>query len=148
MGKTLRMVGLGALLGAAGHALAVQAGKADRAAHPEAVKHKVVLEQPLKEKVDGRPSKVTVWELERGPGKGSPPHRHPGPVLGYVLEGELEVALGDGPVKTYKAGQMWYEPARVLHRVSRNPSKTNKARFLAIMFTDKDEKTFVLPEKK
>jgi quercetin dioxygenase-like cupin family protein len=147
MVKTLLMVGLGMLLGAAGYALAMHEGKADKDAHSEDAKHKVVLEQILKEKLDGKQTKVTVWELERAAGKGSPPHRHPGPVLGYVLEGELEVALDDGPVKTYKAGQMWYEPARVLHRVSRNPGK-KKARFLAIMFTDKDEKTFVLPEKK
>jgi quercetin dioxygenase-like cupin family protein len=142
---TLLAVTLGALLGAAGYALGLQGSK-DR--HAEAAKHKVVLEQLLREKLDGKQSKVTVWELERAPGAASAPHRHPGPVLGYVLEGELEVALDDGPVKTYKAGQMWYEPARVLHRVSRNPSKTKPVRFLAIMFSDKDQKHLVLPEKK
>jgi quercetin dioxygenase-like cupin family protein len=145
MVRTLLAVGLGTLLGATGYALTVQGGKGG---HAEAMKHKVVLEQVLKEKLDGKKSKVTVWELERAPGASSPPHRHPGPVLGYVLEGELEVALGDGPVKTYKAGQMWYEPARILHRVSRNPSKTKNVRFLAILFSDEGEKTLVIPEKK
>ncbi len=145
MAKTWLVIALGTVLAGAGYAIGLRHGKEK---HAEGVKPKVVLEQPLKEKLDGKETKVTVLELERAPGASSPPHRHPGPVLGYVLEGELEVGLGDGAVKTYKKGQMWYEPARILHRVSRNPSKTQKVRFLAILFSDKDEKRLVLPEKK
>ena len=66
----------------------------------------------------------------------------------YVLDGELESQVDDGPIKVYKKGEVFYEPARALHAVSRNPSKTKPARFLAIVLTDKDEKKLVLPEKK
>jgi quercetin dioxygenase-like cupin family protein len=58
------------------------------------------------------------------------------------------VAVDDGPVKVYKKGEVWFEPARALHRVNRNPSKTKPARFLAFMLMTKDDKHLVLPEKK
>jgi hypothetical protein len=53
-----------------------------------------------------------------------------GPVFGYVLEGEYEHALDDEPVKTYKAGDMFYEPSGSVHRVARNPSGKTRTRLL------------------
>src|SRR3954451_22305096 len=78
------------------------------------------------EKLDGKETKVTVVEVTLKPGQAGKPHRHTGPVIGYVLEGEYEHALNDEPVKTYKAGDTFYEPSGCLHRVSRNPSKKGK----------------------
>ena len=49
-------------------------------------------------------------------------HRHTGPVFGYVLEGEYEHAMNDEPIKTYKAGETFYEPSGAVHRVARNPN--------------------------
>ena len=68
-------------------------------------------------------------------------------VIRRFLEGELEVQVGDGPRKVYRKGEMFYEPPRALHRVSRNPSKIRAARFLTIMLTAADEKEYVLPER-
>ena len=61
------------------------------------------------------------------PGKGSAAHRHPGPVFAYILEGEYEWGIKDQPVKRLKAGDTFYEPAMCLHRVSRNPGKSEDA---------------------
>jgi hypothetical protein len=37
------------------------------------------------------------------PGQAGLPHRHAGPIFGYVLEGEFEFAMGEEPPKTLKA---------------------------------------------
>ena len=142
MTRPFVLLTLAVLLGTVAYALGRQAATDWPA---PGLKHRVVLEQILKEKLDGKDTRVTVWELECVPGSGSAPHRHPGLVLGYVLDRQLEVQIEGQPLKVYHKGEMWYEPARVLHQVSRNPSKTHSARFLAIMFSDKDDKQLVLP---
>jgi quercetin dioxygenase-like cupin family protein len=68
-------------------------------------------------------------------------------VFGYVLEGEYEHALDDEPVKTYKAGDTFYEPSGSVHRVARNPSKTAKTRLLAVILHPRDAKETTVPEK-
>ena len=78
------------------------------------------------EKLDGKDARVTVEEVVIEPGIRVVPHHHAGPVFGYVLEGEYEHALDDDPVKTYKAGDTFYEPTGCVHRVTRNPSARAK----------------------
>ena len=41
------------------------------------------------EKLDGKEAKATVVEVTLGPGQAGEPHRHPGPVIGYVLGVQL-----------------------------------------------------------
>ncbi|HKS96036.1 MAG TPA: cupin domain-containing protein [Terriglobia bacterium] len=80
---------------------------------------------------------VTVSEIHEAPGQVGKPHRHPGFVLVYVLEGEVVAKISDGPERTYKAGEMFYEFPGSTHRVSRNASATKPARFLALIFAKK-----------
>jgi quercetin dioxygenase-like cupin family protein len=127
-----------ALLGSAGLMLAGQAGHGK-------VSAKVVSEKDITEKVDGKDSKATTVEVTLEPGQSSPPHRHPGPVFGYILEGEYEWGLNDLPVKRLKAGDTFYEPTGSLHRVSRNPGKT-RTRLLAILVIPRDAKQISIPE--
>ena len=47
------------------------------------------------EKLNGKDARVTVQEVAIEPGGWVAPHRHAGPVFGYVLEGEYEHALDD-----------------------------------------------------
>jgi quercetin dioxygenase-like cupin family protein len=108
-------------------------------------KVKEVRRQPLKEKLDGQSTRVTLVEVEYPPGGGGKPHRHPGPVIGYVLQGAIEIQIDEGPIKTYRQGETFYEPARALHKVSRNASRTEPARLLAYMLTREDETQLVLP---
>ena len=63
------------------------------------------------EKLDGKDASATVYEVTFEPGQKDTPHRHAGPVFGYVLEGEYEHAINDEPVKNYKAGDTFYEPS-------------------------------------
>jgi mannose-6-phosphate isomerase-like protein (cupin superfamily) len=59
-------------------------------------------------------------------------HRHEGEVFGYVLEGSVEVQLEKQPIVAYQAGQMFYEPIGLLHRVLRNPHPSQPAKVLLL----------------
>lgn len=107
---------------------------------------KVVSAVDIDEEVSGKRARATTFEVTLAPGATSAPHRHPGPILGYVLEGEYEFAVGDGKVRTLKAGDTFYEPAMALHAVSRNPSNKNKTRVLAVLVHPRDAKELVIPE--
>ena len=98
------------------------------------------------EKLDGKAASATVVEVTFEPGQEDSPHHHTGPVFGYVLEGEYEHALDDEPVKTYKAGDTFYEPSGCVHRVARNPSKTAKTRLLAVILHPRDARQVTIPQ--
>src|SRR5947208_11932417 len=106
---------LGVALGAGGASLAMHEAQG----HGKVTK---LSERDVTEKLDGKEARVTTVEVSYGPGEAGEPHRHPGPIFGYVLEGELELGLGDQAVKTLNAGETFYEPTGTLHRVSRNHS--------------------------
>jgi len=80
---------------------------------------------------------VTAVDVKYAPGQASGPHRHPGLTIAHVLEGEVVSKVGDGPEKTYKAGEMWLETPNQLHAVSRNASATQPARLLAILLAER-----------
>src|SRR5881628_2576513 len=81
---------------------------------------------------------MTAAEVTYPPGESSGRHRHPGFVVGYVLEGQYRFAVNDKARVVLSAGQMFFEsfdaPSEV-HAVSGNASQTQPARILAIVFT-------------
>lgn len=107
---------------------------------------KVVSAVDIDEEVSGKKAKATTFEVTFEPGAAGSPHRHPGPVFGYVLEGEYEFAVGAEKPRTLKAGDTFYESAMALHAVSRNPSDKAKARVLAVLVHPRDAKELVIPE--
>lgn len=133
MRRIIIAVVLGAALGGGGVCLAFQ-GARGRAGV------KTLFDRDVIEKLDGKDARVTMVELAIEPGKGGPPHRHPGPVFGYVLEGQFELALGDEPVRTLEVGDTFYEPTGILHRVSRNPNPKTRTRVLAVLLRPRDAK--------
>ena len=100
------------------------------------------------EKLDGKKTKVTVVDVTLEPGQAGKPHRHAGPVIGYVLEGEYEWAIDDQAAKTLKAGDTFYEPTGCLHRVSKNPAAKGNTRVLAVVLHPRDAKQIAIPEPK
>jgi quercetin dioxygenase-like cupin family protein len=106
-----------------------------------------VMTQPLAD-IPGREARITVLDLT--PGHASPPHRHPNHhVFGYIIEGTYEWKIGDGPAKTFKGGDAFYEPPGVLHAVSRNASADARAKLVVFMVADaKQPSTVVEGEKK
>jgi quercetin dioxygenase-like cupin family protein len=120
------------------------------AAHDEpdqGPKRTTLSEKDISEKLDGKKTKATTVEVTLEPGQASAPHRHPGPVFGYVIEGQYEWAIDDQAAKTLKAGDTFYEPTGCLHRVSKNPGNT-RTRVLAVVLHPHDTKQLSTPEPK
>ena len=118
------------------------------AQHDEKNPAKVIAARDILEKLDGKESKVTFVEVTYEPGQAGKPHRHPGPVFGYVLEGEFEWAIDDQPTKVFKMGETFYEPAGCLHRVSKNASTKSRTRVIAVIVHPRDAKQIAIPEQK
>src|SRR2546430_13816287 len=113
--------------------------------HKAGPKVKVLSQRDVAEKVDGKKARATTVEVTLEPGQSSPPHRHPGPVFGYVIEGAYEWAIDDQPAKVLKAGDTFYEPTGCLHRVSKNPGNAT-TRVLAVVLHPHDTKQVSTPE--
>jgi quercetin dioxygenase-like cupin family protein len=81
---------------------------------------------------------VTISHVAYPPGRVGVAHRHPGFVLAYVLKGEVMTRIsGQGDAKTYKVGEMFFEPPGSTHEESGNPSQTEPAELLAMIFAKK-----------
>jgi quercetin dioxygenase-like cupin family protein len=98
---------------------------------------RVVESHPLPE-LEGAHLKVHVVEVTYGPGGQSPPHSHPCPVAGYVVEGAVRMQVSGGPEVVYKAGQGFYEDPHGVHLVSANASAKERAKFVAYFVCDHD----------
>ena len=122
-----------------GMTLAQHAGKGQ-------VKVTQLSHRDIVEKLDGKDASATVKEVAFELGREDLPHRHAGPVFGYVLEGQYEHAIDDEPVKTYTAGETFYEPSGCVHRVARNPSRTTRTRLLAVLLHPRDVKEVTIPQ--
>jgi quercetin dioxygenase-like cupin family protein len=55
---------------------------------------------------------------------------HAGPVVAYIVEGEIENEVEPDPPAVYKAGGFFYEPAMHVHKVIRNLSTTAPAKLI------------------
>jgi len=89
-------------------------------------------------KLDGGRLKATLVEVTYAPGDSSTAHRHPCPVIGYVIEGSFRTRSGDEPEAVYRAGETFYEAPGTVHRVSANASTDRPVRFLAYFVCDGD----------
>lgn len=139
MNRTFLLVAIATFLGAAGATFAQL--------HHDGEAVKVISSQDIKEKLDGKETKATVVEVTIEPGQAGVPHRHPGPGIVYVVEGEYELGIDDQPTKIYKAGETFYEPTGCLHRVSKNPRTKGRTRLIAVILHPRDAKEIAVPEK-
>jgi quercetin dioxygenase-like cupin family protein len=77
---------------------------------------------------------------------GTPPHRHSGPVYGFMLEGEMLFELEGDPPRTVSAGQTVWEPGGDrIHYQAANPG-TSWCRFVAVMACRPGEPMLTLVE--
>jgi quercetin dioxygenase-like cupin family protein len=139
MKRTALLLIAGIALGAGGMTLAQN--------HKDGENVKIVSMRDIKEKLDGKDAAVTFVEVTIEPGQGGSPHRHPGPGVLYVAEGEYEIGIDDQPTKVLKAGETFYEPTGCLHRVSKNPAKSGRTRVIAVVLHPRDAKNVAIPEK-
>ena len=83
------------------------------------------------------------------PGGASLPHTHAKSAFtfAYVLAGEIESQVNDGPKRVYRAGESFYETPGSSHPISRNASKTESAKLLAVFVVDTNDKPLTIPYK-
>jgi quercetin dioxygenase-like cupin family protein len=83
------------------------------------------------------------------PGGASVSHTHAKSsfIYAYVVSGSIESKVNDGPTRVYKAGESWSEPPGASHPISRNASKTQPAKLLAVFVVDTDDKDLTTPVK-
>jgi len=141
MARTILTLAAGVAIGVSGVALG-QTGHG----HGKGPTVKTLSAVDVNEQFNGKPTRATTQEVTFEPGAASAPHRHSGPVFGYVLEGELEFQAGEAPAHKLKAGETFYEPAKVLHSVARNPSDKARTRILAVILHARDDKELIVPE--
>jgi len=89
--------------------------------------------------LNGDRLKATVLEVTYPAGGFSRPHRHPCPVIGYVVDGALRTAVDQTPETIIHAGETFYEALNGIHRVSANASDREPVRFLAFFLCDNDQ---------
>ena len=80
---------------------------------------------------------VTVSHVDYPPGRVGKIHHHAGFVLAYVLEGNIVTKISGQEERTYKPGEMFFEPPGSTHEVSRNASETQSGKLLALIFAKK-----------
>jgi quercetin dioxygenase-like cupin family protein len=92
---------------------------------------------------------LIAFVVDYAPGGASPPHNHAKSsfIYAYVISGSIESKVNDGATRVYKAGESWSEPPGASHPVSRNASKTEPAKLLAVFVVDTDDKALTTPAK-
>ena len=90
--------------------------------------------------IPGKSLKALVVDYAPGGASASHIHAKSAFIFGYVLSGEIESQVNDGPKRVYRAGESFYETPGSRHPVSRNASTTRPARLLAVFVVDTDEK--------
>ncbi|WP_281718798.1 cupin domain-containing protein [Pandoraea apista] len=85
--------------------------------------------------------------VDYAPGGASLPHEHAKSafIYAYVVSGEIESQVNDGPKRVYRAGEAFFETPGAIHRVSRNASKTKPAKLLAVFIVDTEDKALTTP---
>jgi quercetin dioxygenase-like cupin family protein len=86
--------------------------------------------------------------VDYAPGGGSTPHTHAKSafIYAYVVSGAIESQVNEGPKRIYHAGESFFEEPGATHRVSRNASRTEPARLLAVFVVDTADKPLTLPK--
>ena len=82
---------------------------------------------------------VVLVELNPAPGSraAGPGHRHPGAVLGYVVEGQLRFAINNEPEKVLPAGGTFFEPSGAVHTANGSARTDGATRAVVFMLVPK-----------
>jgi quercetin dioxygenase-like cupin family protein len=82
---------------------------------------------------------VVLVELNIAPGRSNPGpgHRHPGPVLGYVVEGQMRFAINKEPEKVLPVGGTFFEPFGAVHTTNGSARTDGPTRAVVFMLVPK-----------
>ena len=92
---------------------------------------------------------LIAMEVNYAPGGASAPHTHAKSafIYAYVISGAIESKVNDGATRVYRAGESFYEPPGAIHSISRNASKTEPAKMLAVFVVDTNDAVLTTPVK-
>jgi quercetin dioxygenase-like cupin family protein len=92
---------------------------------------------------------LIALEVNYAPGAASPAHTHAKSafIYAYVISGAVESKVNDGETRVYHAGESWSEQPGATHSISRNASKTEPAKLLAVFVVDTNDKVLTTPIK-
>jgi quercetin dioxygenase-like cupin family protein len=76
---------------------------------------------------------AVLVELNFGPGVSAPAHRHPGFVLGYVVNGQMRSAIDHGADQIVPAGGTFFEPSGALHTTFGSARADTPVRIVAFL---------------
>jgi len=88
---------------------------------------------------------VSTIVITMKPGdEGLGPHHHPGPVAGYVAEGEFLFQMKGGEIEILSAGQAFYEKDGDIHMWGASASKTATTKVIATLFGREAEELTIM----
>lgn len=96
--------------------------------------------------VPGKSLRARIVDYPPGGASVSHVHAKSAFIYAYVVSGQIESKVNDEPARIYKPGESWHEPPASLHSISRNVSKTEPARLLAVFVVDTDDTELTTPE--
>jgi quercetin dioxygenase-like cupin family protein len=76
---------------------------------------------------------AVLAEMNFAPGYSVPEHRHPGFILGYVVDGQMRFAVDHGPDQIVPAGGTFFEPPGALHTTFGSASPDAPVRCLVFL---------------
>ena len=76
---------------------------------------------------------AVIVELNFAPGVSVPEHRHPGFILGYVVDGQMRFAINHEPDQIVPAVGTFFEPSGALHTTFGSASPDAPVRILAFL---------------
>jgi quercetin dioxygenase-like cupin family protein len=88
-------------------------------------------------------SKVDIREINLAPDQKGPLHKHPCPVVGYIISGTIYFQVKGDSARILKAGDPFYEPANTVVTHFDNASPTAPAKFV-LNYLMNEEKQFII----
>src|ERR1700746_3852850 len=91
---------------------------------------------------------LVVVEMSYPPGGASAPHHHSDSafIYAYVVSGQIASQVEGEPEHIYRAGESWYETPGAHHLISRNASKTEPAKLLAVFVVETEDNALTIPD--
>jgi len=76
---------------------------------------------------------AVLVDVNFAPGVSAPEHRHPGAILGYVVDGKMRFAINNEPDQIVPAGGTFFEPSGALHTAFGSASPDTPVRALVFL---------------
>ena len=86
---------------------------------------------------EGFEAVLVQLNIPPGPATTGPGHRHPGPVLGYVVEGQMRFAINHESEQIVPTGSTFFEPLGAVHTTVGSARADGPTRALVFMLVPK-----------